>query len=68
VPRCCVPFRQLGAVETLESNLANITLKKFDVECDMDPLFHKVTVPANVALVAIAFLRGPQHHGLCLYR
>ncbi len=34
---------QLGATETLESNLANITVKKFEMEHDVDPLFHKVT-------------------------
>ena len=40
---------QLGATETLEANLANITLKKLDLEFDVDPLFHKVR-PRHVRL------------------
>ena len=53
----CRAVLQLGAVETLETNLANITVKKFETECDIDPMFHKVTLTG-------AF--PPTHHALTL--
>ena len=34
--------KKLHVAATLEKNIASITVKKFDMEFDVDPLFHKV--------------------------
>lgn len=38
-----VKVAEVGGVNTLEANLENITVKKFDLAFDVDPLFMKTS-------------------------
>jgi hypothetical protein len=50
---------QLCATETLEANLSNITVKKFDMDFDVDPMFHKVGA-SECALQSVLSVLGRQ--------
>lgn len=41
--------RSQRSVNTIEANPANLNVKKFDLEFDVDPLFHKVGICAGQA-------------------